>query len=418
MPERAIFSRIFCRALLLLSAGLLATGCNLPTSDDGTEIARVISGPPQVRLVAPLDQSRYLAGVNVNILAAVANAGADINRVEVSVGGEVIATLPEPNPSGGEAFSIAQTWPAAVGEHQITVVAYRADGSASAPAEVRLSVVAELPVLATATPTATPTEAAPTASPTPQPTDTPIPTAAAPPTAAEPSPQPTASGPRVISRGVNVRRGPGTNFEPPIGVLAIGDTADILGLNLAEDWLKIRFGTGEGWVLRSIVDVEGSLAGLPREAGPPTPVPPPPTAPPVNDAPPGGQPPVTGGANLIVENFVLDPRDPFCNQPAQARINIGNIGDQATGTGGFVVLIAENTDGSNRQVLGAAEIPSINAGARNFLVVIDFRDTNLSNRGDGVKRVIVSIDPNGQIPETSKADNIAQGEYALGVPCQ
>jgi len=416
--------RVALRSPFWVGVGVFAwmasalVGCTLPgstTSDP--EAQTVISGPPIVTITSPLNQARYLTGVNVNVLAAISNAGADINRVEISVDGVVIATIPTPNAAGAATFSVTQTWPAGeAGQHTINVSAFRASGEASAPASVTVDVVAELPRQQTATFTSAPATATPTSLPA-------TPTSSLPTATTAPSNTPTTAAsatsavPRVISRGVNVRRGPGTNFEPPIGAMAVGETADILAFNADATWFKIRFGSGEGWVFRNIVDVEGNIDNLPREAGPATPTPT--TAPavqPTANATSGGG--STSGANLIIENFVFSPKDPFCNQNAQAQINIGNIGNQATGVGGFISVATENTDGSNRQVLGTVEIPTLNAGQRNFLVLIDFKDTNVSNRADGIKRSLIIMDANNQIPESNDQDNVAQGEFALGVPCQ
>jgi hypothetical protein len=100
------------------------------------------------------------------------------------------------------------------------------------------------------------------------------------------------------------------------------------------------------------------------------------------------------------------------------RANLSNVGNAPTATGGFVILAVENTDGTNRQTLGAAEIPVLTAGQSNFLVALDFRDTFVSNRGDGIKRAIVIIDANNQIPEGNDNNNTSSVEFALGVPCQ
>lgn len=417
----ALRFRFWLCALLLTLVGWIVVGCSLPGSapvEDNTQA--VVSGAPVVNITSPLNQARYLTGVNVNILAAISNAGADINRVEVSVDGIVIATIPTPNASGAATFSITQTWPAGeAGQHVLGVTAFRANGEASQPTSVTVDVLAELPSRATATFTAAPataTSSLPTATNTSaQPTNTPAPTNTLAPDATA-----TLAVPRVVSRGVNVRRGPGTNFEPPVGVLAVGETADILAFNSDATWFRIRFGSGDGWVFRNIVDVEGNIDNLPREAGPATPIPPtattaPAVQPTANATGGGGG--STSGANLMIDNFVLSPKDPFCNQNAQALINIGNNGTAATSTGGFISIATENTDGSNRQVLGTVEIPVISAGQHNFLVVIDFKDTNQSNRGDGIKRSLIIMDANNQIPESNDNDNTATGEFALGVPC-
>lgn len=430
----------------------IMTGCSLNFGSDEGEAVAVISGAPVVEIAAPLPNSTFLQGVAVNILAAVSNAGSDIQRVEIRVDEATIADVTSPNASGAPRFSITQTWtPDSAGEYTVTVTAYRADGSASQPATVRINVIEGLPTTQpTHTPQPTITRQAPTATFTIAPvetddtedtdpsdeTDEAGSTGGAGDTDATDAPADTASGNdvvlRIVQGGINVRRGPSTNFVPPLGVLTGDVTA--LAANTSLTWFKINYQGGEAWITgdESLVTViSGDPASLPRESGPPIPTLAPPTA---TTAPPATGPGMstvaptgaatgsaTGsatGADLVVSNFVLDPKDPFCNQPAQMRANIANIGNAATATGGFVILAVENTDGSNRQVLNAVEIPVLAAGASNHLVVIPFQDTHVSNRGDGIKRAIVIIDANNQIPEANDNNNSASVEFALGVPCQ
>ncbi len=63
-------------------------------------------------------------------------------------------------------------------------------------------------------------------------------------------------------RRVNVRTGPGAEF-PVIGVLAPGDTADIIGSSgHPEEWLKINFRGKSGWVAYFVVNINGDMASL------------------------------------------------------------------------------------------------------------------------------------------------------------
>lgn len=63
-------------------------------------------------------------------------------------------------------------------------------------------------------------------------------------------------------RRVNVRSGPGAEF-PVIGVLAPGDTADIIGSSgETDEWLKINFRGQSGWVAYFVVNINGDLQGL------------------------------------------------------------------------------------------------------------------------------------------------------------
>jgi uncharacterized protein YraI len=63
-------------------------------------------------------------------------------------------------------------------------------------------------------------------------------------------------------RRVNVRSGPGTEFEV-LGALAAGQTADVIGTSgEANEWLEIRFNGDTGWVAYFVVTVSGDLASI------------------------------------------------------------------------------------------------------------------------------------------------------------
>lgn len=63
-------------------------------------------------------------------------------------------------------------------------------------------------------------------------------------------------------RRVNVRSGPGTEFSI-VGVLAPGETADIIGTSGEDnEWLEIDFNGEHGWVAYFVVNVSGDLSAL------------------------------------------------------------------------------------------------------------------------------------------------------------
>ena len=136
----------------------------------------------------------------------------------------------------------------------------------------------DLPIgRAAPTPTVVPLAAAkatatPTTAPTPTllkaPTATPVP---ATPTSALVSPEPSrrVEG-RVTAYGLNVRSGPGTVY-PIIGGLSLGDGVEVVGTNIAGDWLQIAYNGQEGWVAAAYVDPTGSLAEVPEVSAPPPP---------------------------------------------------------------------------------------------------------------------------------------------------
>ncbi len=69
--------------------------------------------------------------------------------------------------------------------------------------------------------------------------------------------------------GVNVRRGPGIGFQPPIGSFAINQTSEILAISLDGAWYKVKYYNAEGWILGRLMTVSGNIANLPVEVGPP-----------------------------------------------------------------------------------------------------------------------------------------------------
>ncbi len=433
--------------LLLFLLVLAIAGCSLPNAS--TDSTVTISGAPIVQIASPLPNATYLSEVAVNIQALISNAGADIDRVEIVVDGVVIATMPSPNPSGAPTFNVTQTWPASgAGTHTIAVSAFRAEGTVSEPQSVTITVVDELPTMATATlqPTSTntpapqltkasttessvmasteqsggsdgSTQAAPTNTrEAAQPTDTQAPTATA-----------TSEGAFVVTRplGLNVRRGASANFAPPLGVLAGEQRVPILaknpnGQNPDGLWLKIPFGSGEGWVFSGLVDVEGNIDAVPVESGPPIPPPPtvtsapivPPTATPGGNAPP----PASSGVNLVITGFELrlnsggDVNNLFINEAATAFVRVVNTGN-ANANGFFVVLTIVNKSDGGNQLVEAAAVSSLNAG-QETLVQIPFTD----RAGAGLVKVAVArADNNNQVPESNENDNASSPiEYTLG----
>lgn len=78
----------------------------------------------------------------------------------------------------------------------------------------------------------------------------------------------TPSGPQasVIVDGVNVRAGPGTEFDV-VGSLVRGNTATISGRNEAGDWLQIETPQGIGWIFAPLIETSIPIAELPIVGG-------------------------------------------------------------------------------------------------------------------------------------------------------
>jgi Tol biopolymer transport system component len=118
------------------------------------------------------------------------------------------------------------------------------------------------PTVVTATaPTSTPATAA--ALSTPAPSATPISPA---------QPAASASVAHVTADKVNVRAGPGTNYDRK-GQVVAGDTLIILERNAAQDWVHVRLPDGsDGWVAVSFTDLGATVQDVPQAANlPPTP---------------------------------------------------------------------------------------------------------------------------------------------------
>lgn len=395
------------RVLALVSLVLFATACSLNQSPDDN---RVSGGPPVVRLVSPMANGTYLEGVQVNIQASVTNAGDDIARVEVSVDNAVVTTLPQPNTSGSPVFSVSHTWPASgTGSHTIGVTAFRSDGTASSPATVTINVIS--PVLPTET-------IAPTLQPSDEPTDPPADEdgdnqdaddddgdedggSGGNNNSSNNSGRPTAT----FTQGVNVRRGPSTNFNPPIGAFAANQTAEIVGINPAGDWYKVRYYNADGWVFASLLTISGDTSNLPVDPGPPTPVPA--TATPI---PPTGVPatPVpVSQANLVAGNVTLDPSQPTCGETFTVRIDIANLGSTDTTTTGLFTI--EDSAGGN-VTRTEGPIPIVRAGETIGSARIPI---TVNTNYDEEHTLAVILNPSGSIPETGSGDNRREVKYTL-----
>ena len=148
-----------------------------------------------------------------------------------------------------------------------------------------LSAACVAPVATPAPPTKTPK---PTFTPTPAwtpttqvfPTATPVPPTATPEATATPAPTevpPTATpipAPRLTAnQTVNVRRGPGTNYQV-IGSLSGGQSAEVTGKNPAGNWWQFDYSGQMGWVIGDLVTLSGDTGSIQVAQNIPAPPPP------------------------------------------------------------------------------------------------------------------------------------------------
>lgn len=395
--------RRFGRLAWLLVPVLAA--CNLNSTADVSN--QPITGAPQVQIVSPLPNATYLEGVAVNIQALVTNAGPEIDRVEISVDDTIVSSLTQPNPSGAPSFSVTESWPAAgAGPHTITVVAIRGDGAASDPASVTMTIVNQVSQPQTQPqPTTdsgassgsgqTGSQSGSNTQPVPaQPTDTPKPTDT-------PQPQPTATSDVPMATllvGANVRRGPDTLFEPPIGSIAANDSVEVVAVNPDHTWYKVKYYNGDGWVFGNLVSISGNVDNLPVDAGPPKPTltftPVPATATPVVEV------------NLVAGNITTDPGSISCKQTFKVFVDIANFG--STRSPGGEIRVRDEANGLKTETSGA--FGEIDPGqTRNFGPIPLTVDTNF----DVEHTLTVIVDPNNAIPETNEGDNSNSIKYTL-----
>lgn len=406
MFERAWSRTRFAPPAVWLVAGLLLASCNLNEGQGQT----VITGDPVVQLSAPLPNATFLEGVPVNIQALISNAGPDIGRVEIVVDGTVIASLASPNTSGAATFSIpTQSWPASgAGPHTISVTAFRADGSSSTAGTVTITVVSQVAATEEVSPTADDSEATTEeggntnaqAQPTerPEPTDPPEPTDEPEPEATNTPSRPTAT----ITTGVNMRRGPSTTFNPPVGSMPANATADIIAVNPAGDWYKVRSTFGEGWISAAFVTVSGDTSNLPVDPGPPTPVPFTPT--PVPTATPQ-----TSANLVIVGTPVISPHPLQCNKTASISVTVQNNGTGATAAGGTIFVEDVRASDGSRQQSTTATFPVLQPG-QNFTAEMRLTVSTFFNEGH---RINIRIDSDNAVPETNEGDNNFSSDYVL-----
>jgi len=385
---------------------ILLAGCNLnlaPTDSNAS-----IAGPPTVQIVSPLPNATYLETVAVTIQALVSNAGPDIDRVEFAVDNTIVDTRTTPNQAGVPSFSAAYSWQAlGAGSHEISVTAFRADGSSSAPASVTVTVVDQVNQVQnnsnTGNDMSTATAIATTASnANSQQLQQPSATATQPPAPSntpQPSATPTSSVPMAtFLTGANVRRGPSTLFNPPLGGFAANDSTEVLAVHPNGVWYKVRYYNADGWVHGDLISISGNTDNLPRDEGPPPPTltftPVPATATPVINV------------NLVVGNITSDPSDRSCGETFRVYVDIANFGQTRSSGGSLsVVDTGGGLETRTQGVFGEIEAgQTINVGPIPLTVSTHFSETHT---------LAVIVDSGNAIPETNENDNRGSIDYTL-----
>jgi hypothetical protein len=226
---------------------------------------------------------------------------------------------------------------------------------------------------------------------TPQPTNSP-----------EPENTPTPNVPMAtFLTGVNVRRGPSTLFNPPLGGYAANDTAEVLAVHPDRTWYKIRYYNADGWVHADLLTVSGNVANLPVDAGPPIPTltPVPPTPVPVTPTP-------QLNVNIVAGNITTSPSTKVCNETFRIFVDVANFG--ANRSPGGSINVVDTSNGLETRTVGVfGEIDpgqTINVGPIPLTVSTNFE----------VEHVLtIVLDPNNAISETNENDNRGEHKYTL-----
>lgn len=154
---------------------------------------------------------------------------------------------------------------------------------------------------------------------------------------ATPTPAPTATPEGVVltveSQVLNVRTGPGTNYDV-IGQLRNGEQLRVLGSNIDFTWAVIEFRGQQGWVSTAgnLVELFGDLRSVPLVQAPPTPTPAPPTP---------TQPP-SDRADIVI--LSASPSTIPWNTPFNVDVAMQNLG--GVNAGAFAVAAAFEPLGS------------------------------------------------------------------------
>jgi len=265
----------FAVVLLMLALAMLA--CNL-TGDGGGQQDETVPtlDAPTVEIRVPTNGTSFAEGTNVIVQVVGMDSGAGVSRLDLEVDDQPAGSMAAPNAAGQTAFIANFEWQAVgQGLHSITARAARQNGTTSTPVSINVNVIAAPPTQAvqpTAQPTSPPAEVQPTVQA--QPTNTP-------PEPTNPPPTATPSGPRgTITAGVNVRRGPSTQYET-IGSMLAGTEVDLIGRNRDSTWFLVPYALSQGWVFGQFINATGDINSLPVITPPPLP----PTATPIPPTP-------------------------------------------------------------------------------------------------------------------------------------
>lgn len=114
-------------------------------------------------------------------------------------------------------------------------------------------------------------------------------------------------------------------------------------------------------------------------------------------------------ANLVPGKPSLDPSPPNCMDQFVLSLNVTNNGTQATVSGGTVSAVDTRSSNGNKVASASGTFPALNAGD-SYKVKIKM---TVSKFWGEKHQIIITVDPNNQIPESNDRDNGTSISYTL-----
>ncbi|MFQ3535124.1 MAG: CARDB domain-containing protein [Aggregatilineales bacterium] len=194
----------------------------------------------------------------------------------------------------------------------------------------------------------------------------------------------------VLNDFVNVRYGPGPEYDPPIGRLPRGSKIELLGANNTYTWFTFNFQGQLAWITgdRRLVSIFGNVRTLPVVPIPPTRTPPPPTLSPFPD--------------LVVISAFLSQNPLKQNTPFNLTVTVRNQG--GANAGPFAVAA------SFQGVYGAVNVPGL-ASQQQLTVVISY--SGVPDVGSFKDAVIVDLNNEVNEGPGGEANNLFEIIYSV-----
>jgi hypothetical protein len=363
------------KILLILIVLVAASACNLSTQPPTAEPLEVpsdlpSSGKPVVQIASP--ESGDEVAVNTQIfVTANATDSVGVTRVQLIANNQVVKTISSESPAGQQNFQVLLDYtPRQAGDVNLQVVAYRG-AIASDPAEVDIT-VRSTQSLATAT--LQPISGGPVIDPN----------------------DPTC---RILTNvGLNLRTGPGTNYDR-ITVLSAGTVAPIIGRLGDNSWWQVRSGLTVGWVSAQFTSVYGICSAVPVVNPPPSPTPTGASPTPSTTATPTPTPtptisPTPGKADLVISSIAGPTEVTLPSDAVTYAVTITNTGSGPSGQFANKFTLPGGTETDLGVVANLSPNESIS-----LTILVSFSSS-------GTFSLTARADSSNQISEVSEVNNV------------